>query len=121
MYLIQYTSKYLALHLIFIKWLQGHLLPCPFKYMTGIDCPGCGFQRAVIALIQGDLEKSFLFYPPAIPLLIFFAYSLADRSFNLDTKNHSVRKTLYIVVGIIILTSYGIKLYHIGLYHKLSI
>jgi hypothetical protein len=96
------------------------LLPCPFKYLTGIDCPGCGFQRSVIALIQGDLHKSFLFYPPAIPLILFFAYGLADKVFKLDTKNSHVKKTGYIIVATIILISYSAKLYNIYIYHKLS-
>jgi hypothetical protein len=108
-------------HLVFIKWLQDHLLPCPFKYITGIDCPGCGFQRSFIALIQGDLHKSFLFYPPAIPLIIFFAYGIADRLFNLDTKNHLVKKTGYMIIGSLVLVSYCFKLYGIYRGHKVPI
>ena len=106
--------------MLFINWLQEHLLPCPFKYLTGIDCPGCGFQRSVIALIQGDLHKSFLFYPPAIPLIIFFAYGIADRFFNLDTKNHLVKKTGYMIVGTMILVTYCFKLYGIYKGYKVS-
>lgn len=95
----------------FIHWLQGHLIPCPFKYLTGIDCPGCGFQRSVIVLIQGDLHKSFQLYPPAIPLLLLFAYGVLDRRFKLDTKNELVKKTCYMMVGAIIIVSYCIKMY----------
>src|SRR4051794_14417715 len=97
-------------HLILIKWLQDHLLPCPFKYVTGIDCPGCGFQRAVVALIQGNFHKSFLFYPAAIPLIIFFGYGIADGFFKLDTKTNLIKKTGYVIMGTIILVSYFIKL-----------
>jgi hypothetical protein len=96
-------------------------LPCPFKYVTGIDCPGCGFQRSVVALIQGDLHQSFLLYPPAIPLLLFFAYGIADRLFKLDNKKEIVKKTGFIIMGTIIMVSYGIKMYHLYTYHKLSI
>jgi hypothetical protein len=91
------------------------MLPCPFKYVTGIDCPGCGFQRSVLALLQGDLHKSFSLYPPAIPLLIFFAYGIADRFYNLDTKTELIKKTGYMIMGTMIMISYGIKLY--DLYH----
>ncbi|MBS1520367.1 MAG: DUF2752 domain-containing protein [Bacteroidetes bacterium] len=97
-----------------MQWLQEHLLPCPFKYFTGIDCPGCGFQRSVIALIQGDLHKSFQLYPPAIPLLMFFAYGILDRRLKLDTKNEVIKKTGYMIVGTIIMVCYCIKMY--GLY-----
>lgn len=54
-------------HLVFIQWLQHHLLTCPFKYLTGIDCPGCGFQRSLIALVQGNFHQSLALYPPTIP------------------------------------------------------
>jgi hypothetical protein len=100
--------------LIFINWLQNHLLPCPFKYFTGIDCPGCGFQRSVMALIQGNLYKSFALYPAAIPLLLFFAYGLADKFFKLDTSKNIIKKSLFIFIGSIVLVSYSIKL--LGLY-----
>jgi len=105
--------------LVFIQWLREHLLPCPFKYFTGIDCPGCGFQRSVIALIQGDLHKSFQIYPPAIPLMLFFAYGVLDRRFNLDTKNEVIKKTGYMIVGTIIMVSYGIKMYGIYKGHRM--
>ena len=28
-------------------------LPCPFKLMTGLDCPGCGATRATWAIVHG--------------------------------------------------------------------
>ena len=107
-------SQIICSRLLFVSWLQNHLLPCPFKYITGIDCPGCGFQRAVIALIQGNLHKSFLLYPPAIPLLLFFAYGIADKFFRLDNSKNTVKKTFFIITGTIVLVSYGIKIW--GLY-----
>jgi hypothetical protein len=33
-----------------------HLLPpCPFKAVTGLDCPGCGLTRGVRELVRGHL------------------------------------------------------------------
>src|ERR1700760_3215911 len=101
----------------FIQWLQNHLIPCPFKYLTGVDCPGCGFQRSIIALIEGNLHKSFLLYPPAIPLLLFFVYGLADSYFKLDTSNNVVKKSLFVVMGAIVLGSYSIKLWDLYTHH----
>ena len=104
----------------FIHWLQNHLLPCPFKYLTGIDCPGCGFQRAVVALLQGDFQKSFALYPPAIPLLFFFAYGIADGYFKLDTPKSTIKKTLFMIMGSIVLVSYGIKMWGLYGHYKTS-
>ena len=106
--------------LLFFSWLQNHLIPCPFKYLTGIDCPGCGFQRSILALLQGNLHKSFILYPSAVPLLLFFAYGIADRFFKLDNQKNVVKKTLFMIVGGIILTSYCIKMWGLFSHYKAS-
>jgi hypothetical protein len=106
--------------LAFVNWLQNHLLSCPFKYLTGIDCPGCGFQRSVVALLQGELLKSLTLYPAAIPLLLFFAYGIADNYFKLDTPKNVVKKTLFVAIGALILISYGVKLWGFYQIYKAS-
>jgi len=37
--------------------------------MYGIDCPGCGLQRAIILLLKGEFWASLNMYPPLLPLL----------------------------------------------------
>ncbi len=47
---------------------------CPVKMLTGLDCPGCGSQRALHALLTGQFAKAWAFNPAmivAIPLLLF--------------------------------------------------
>ena len=106
--------------LLFINWLQNHLLRCPFKYLTGIDCPGCGFQRSLLALFQGDLHKSFAFYPATVPLLLFFSYGIADKFFRLDTRGDWVKKSLFMAISSMILISYGIKMHSLYEHYKAS-
>ena len=67
----------------FAEWFSGHQLPCVWKHYFGIDCPFCGFQRAVIALLQGDIWKSITLFPALLPLsvtgilfLIYFIFSV---------------------------------------------
>jgi len=55
---------------LLIHWLENHLLACPYKATTGIDCPGCGMQRAFIELLKGNLTESIHLYPALIPILI---------------------------------------------------
>ncbi|RZJ19807.1 MAG: DUF2752 domain-containing protein [Acinetobacter sp.] len=85
------------------------LIPCPFKYLTHLDCPGCGFQRSVLALIQGDFEKSCHFYPPAIPFLIGVLIGISSYSFKWD-RNSKILKSAYLTVGFIILINYIFKI-----------
>lgn len=37
---------------------SGHYPTCPFLYVTGLYCPGCGSLRAVHALAHGDLATA---------------------------------------------------------------
>ncbi|WP_293311412.1 DUF2752 domain-containing protein [Pedobacter sp. UBA5917] len=91
-------------------WLQNHLIACPFKTLTGIDCPGCGFQRSLIALMQGDLSKSWSLYPPTIPLL--FLFISAGLLYRLKIKQHSlIFKILVIAVGNFVMLSYIHKMF----------
>lgn len=39
---------------------QSHLFPrCGFLWLTGYKCPGCGSQRALHALFNGDIAGAF--------------------------------------------------------------
>src|SRR5882762_1916714 len=107
------TIKIFCSQLCFFSWLQNHLLPCPFKYLTGIDCPGCGFQRSVIALIRGDLHKSLTLYPATIPLILLSTYLVLDKFFKLDTSRDIIKKSAFMLIGGIILASYCIKMWSI--------
>lgn len=44
---------------------------CPFKTLTGLNCPGCGGQRAVHAFLHGEFRKGFLFNPILLPALAY--------------------------------------------------
>ncbi len=91
------------------QWLQSHLLACPFKKLTGIDCPGCGFQRSVIALLQGNLKQSLSYYPATIPLFIAVLFTLIEMRFQFDKKQH-LKTSLYIFTAFIIAGSYVLKM-----------
>lgn len=37
----------------------GFFPPCPFKSLTGLQCPGCGSQRAAHHLLNFEIGKAF--------------------------------------------------------------
>jgi len=93
-----------------VDWLQNHLITCPFKALTGIDCPGCGFQRSFLALVQGDLSKSWSLYPPTIPLL--FLFISAGILYQFQFKQRSlIFRVLVIVIGNFVVVSYVHKVF----------
>lgn len=49
-----------------INILYDVKVPCAFKKVTGLYCPGCGGTRAVRQLLKGHLWQSFIDYPPVI-------------------------------------------------------
>lgn len=63
----------------------GHFFPrCPFRMLTGFDCPGCGSQRAIHCLLNGDIAGAWSYNAMlvvAIPVLavLFAASAMRDR------------------------------------------
>lgn len=56
---------------------------CPFKLITGLQCPGCGGQRALHALLKGNLREAisynlFLVYAGPYVLALIIAHLLPE-------------------------------------------
>jgi hypothetical protein len=85
------------------------LIPCPIKYFLGLDCPGCGFQRAILALIEGDFLKSFRLYPPTVFLLISFLMVGFAYVFKWD-KNSRILTGFLLLTGFVIYVNYVYKI-----------
>ena len=92
-----------------IRWLEFHQLPCPFKRLTHIDCPGCGLQRSFVLLLKGDVSDSFFMYPALIPLLLLFTFLILHVLFKIR-NGAAILKFAYIFCTGIIMVSYIYKL-----------
>ena len=46
------------------------MLPCTNKLIFGVDCMGCGLQRAILLLLKGDFLGAFKMYPAIYTMLI---------------------------------------------------
>ncbi|MFB9107628.1 DUF2752 domain-containing protein [Flavobacterium gyeonganense] len=54
--------------------LEKYMLPCFSKTLLGIECLGCGFQRALFLLFRGDFLAAFKMYPAIYTTLIFLSF-----------------------------------------------
>ena len=71
------------------------LMPkCPFKMLTGLDCPGCGFQRAMHALLHGHVAEAIRFN---VFLVVAVPYLLALLVANFLCTEHRKAKLLAIL------------------------
>jgi hypothetical protein len=67
----------------------GHYPTCPFLYVTGYYCPGCGSLRAVHALVHGHVGQAIdhnLLAMAFLPYLAFAWVAWVRRSWTGTTK-----------------------------------
>ena len=71
--------------LISCAWIFGVVLvmyifkiTCLFKWIFGIECPGCGITRAYISLLHLDLKQAFMYNHMFWAVPIFFLFYLFD-------------------------------------------
>lgn len=92
-----------------LDWLETHQLPCLVKQYLGIECPGCGFQTALLLLLRGEWKAAFYTYPALFPLLLFMGAGLL-RLCGLKKIGFSGLKIIGFACLAIILISYLLKL-----------
>ena len=76
--IINATGALLAISLLGIYFFFDpgqHFFPkCPFFWLTGLKCPGCGAQRAVHHLLHGNLSDALhanILFVAAWPYVLF--------------------------------------------------
>ncbi|MDN3664132.1 DUF2752 domain-containing protein [Algibacter miyuki] len=89
--------------------LEKYMLPCLNKKLFGVECMGCGIQRAFSLLLHGDFVAAFKMYPAIYPLLILVIYIGINAFFKFKQSN-KVITVVAIMTVITIITSYLIKI-----------
>ncbi len=83
-------------------------LKCPFKFATGLDCPGCGAQRAFRALLHFNFIDAFCYNPLLISAIPYVTAGLIFQRRRVAEKYPVMRKVLFgqraiqIVLGVIL-------------------
>lgn len=94
-----------------LQFLQEHMLTCPSRKYLHMDCPGCGMQRSILALLRGNLVQSLHYHPAAIPLLLVFLLLVLHLIFRFRWGG-KVLAGLQLSVAIISITFYVYKIIH---------
>lgn len=92
--------------------MEEYMLPCLSKTLFGIECFGCGTQRAFVLLCKGDFTAAFHMFPAIytlLPFLFITGLSFTDKSRNY----HTPIVTLGIINAVIMVVSYFIKHFYL--------
>ncbi|MUU77431.1 DUF2752 domain-containing protein [Winogradskyella endarachnes] len=96
--------------LIITEGIEDYMLPCLNKKILGFECMGCGIQRSIALILNGQFIDAFYMYPAIYTLIGFFGFLIINSFKNFKNSN----KIIFILAisnVIIIVGSYLIKLY----------
>lgn len=84
----------------------GWMPVCPLHRLTGLECPGCGSQRMIHALLHGDLKEAWkhnAFLLCALPAIVWMGWLEIRRMKHPETyrRFHSLPVITAIAVAIV--------------------
>ncbi len=91
------------------------MLPCINKKIFGVDCFGCGAQRAFLLIIKGDFKAAFVLFPAIYTTILFFVFVFllffdkSQKYFNGKLNYHKMVVFLAITNASIMIISYFYK------------
>lgn len=91
--------------------MEEFMLPCLNKSLFGVECFGCGGQRALSLVLQGEFSQAFYMFPAIYPMLILLVFLV----FNLFKKfkyDFQLKIGLIIFCGAVMMVSYLVKMNH---------
>jgi len=78
--------------------------PCPFRTLTGLDCPGCGMTRGLHSLLNGEvvraIDHNILLMALIVVSLAWFATRRIRERMGHDLKPLRINAPLAIGLGI---------------------
>ena len=104
--IISLTITVLFAYAFFCK-KTGLPLPCVFRLITGLKCPGCGVTRMCLSLLEFDFVSSFYYNPVIFCLLpvfagIFFHIVYRYIKYNTLMPNKFFNVLIYVVLVLLV-------------------
>lgn len=82
-------------------------LPCLFKYVTGLYCPGCGSTRSLYFLLHFNILKALYYNPGFVFMFIFVLLYVVTNTLQLLSKNRLKTgiqyKPVYLIIWLALL------------------
>lgn len=88
---------------------RDNMHTCFYKKNFGVECPGCGTQRALLKLLEGDIVGSFKMYPPLFFVLLTLSFFVLHLIFRFK-KGGVILKYLAIFTGVFMTLNYFYKI-----------
>lgn len=89
--------------------LEDYMLTCVNKEIFGVECLGCGIQRAAALIFRGEFVAAFKMYPAIYSLIFLVGFVI----FNLFIKfkhDFNIKIGLLLLNAVIIIISYILKM-----------
>ena len=94
---------------MFLKGVEDYMIPCINKKIFGVECLGCGMQRATALLFSGHFEAAFRIYPAIYTIFLLLAVVLVN--FFVKFKfDYQIKVGLILLNAIVMVVSYFIKM-----------
>lgn len=90
--------------------MEEFMLPCLNKSLLGIECFGCGGQRAFFLLIKGNFAEAYFMFPAIYPIALLLFFLVFNLFFKFG-KDYQVKIGLVLLSGLLMAISYGFKMY----------
>lgn len=82
---------------------EDYMLPCLNKKLLGFDCMGCGLQRSLLLIYQGEFVSAFYMYPAVYTLIPLFLLISLNLFLKVKRLNKIINLLAILSISIIII------------------
>lgn len=80
------------------------MLPCLNKKIFGVECMGCGLQRSVLLITQGEFAAAFYMFPAIYVLIPLFLFIGLNFFFKFKYSNKIIAALAITSVAVIVIS-----------------
>lgn len=87
---------------------EENMIPCFWKSTFNVECFGCGTQRALSLLLEGEFVAAFKMYPAIYTLILLGIFVIIHLKFKFK-QGHNIILGLFILNIAIIVLNFILK------------